>query len=75
MKHSKDLLNTFNCRSYLNISSMQTFNFSTLYTTILHEYLKTWLKEIIHNAFRFKKGKYHYKCIVLDHELTYLVKH
>jgi hypothetical protein len=35
---------------FWKISSTQTINFSTLYTTIPHEKLKTCLKEIIHNA-------------------------
>jgi hypothetical protein len=55
---------------------MQTFYFSTIYTTIPRENLnKNCLKENIHGAFYFKNDNQHYKLIVLVHELTYFVKH
>ena len=49
--HSKDFLDNFNARTFSKISSIETFDFSTLYTTIPNETLKTRLKEVIHNAF------------------------
>ena len=55
----------------LNFSSIQTFDFSNLYTTILHENVK----EIMHTAFYFKNGKQRCKSILLGHQLTYLIKH
>jgi hypothetical protein len=56
-----DLLDNFTSRTFSKISKIQTFNFSTLYTTIPHEKLNTRLKEIIHNAFYFKNGRQRYK--------------
>ena len=57
------------------MSSTQTFNFSTLYTTIPREKFKTSLLEIIHHAIYFTNGSQGYKFIVLGHKLTYYVKH
>jgi len=51
LRTSKDFLDNFNVRTFSKISSIETFDFSTLYTTIPHETLKTLLKEVIHNAF------------------------
>jgi hypothetical protein len=38
-------------RSFSQVSSIKTFDFSTLYTTLPHDKLKTRLKETIHKAF------------------------
>jgi hypothetical protein len=37
-------------RSFSQVSSIKTFDFSTLYTTLPHDKLKTRLKETIHKA-------------------------
>ena len=58
-----DLQDNFTSRTF-----SQTFDFSTLYTTIPHEKLNIRLKEIIHNAFYFKNGRQRYKLTVLGHE-------
>jgi hypothetical protein len=50
LKNSKDLLDNLKSRSFSQVSSIKTFDFSTLYTTIPHDKLKTRLKETIHKA-------------------------
>jgi hypothetical protein len=49
--NSKDLLDNLKSRSFSQVSSIKTFDFSTLYTTLPHDKLKTLLKETIHKAF------------------------
>ena len=51
LKNSKDLLDNLKSRSFFQVSSITTFDFSTLYTTLPHDKLKTRLKETIHKAF------------------------
>jgi hypothetical protein len=50
-------------------SSIKTFDFSTLYTTLPHDKLKTCLKEIMHKAFSHRN--YGSKCVVLGYNSTY----
>ena len=40
-KNSKDLLDNLKSRSFSRVSSIKTFDFSTLYTTLPHDKLKT----------------------------------
>jgi hypothetical protein len=47
LKNSKDLLDNLKSRSFSQVSAIKTFDFSTLYTTLLHDKLKTRLKETI----------------------------
>ena len=56
------------------LTSIKSFDFSTLYTTIPHQKLKDRLTSIIQNAFIFKNGNRRYKYLVLGHEETYFVK-
>jgi hypothetical protein len=51
LRNSKDLLDNNKSRSFSQVSSIKTFDFSTLYTTLPHGKLKTRLKETIHKAF------------------------
>ena len=48
---------------------IKTFDFSTLYTTLPHDKLKTRLKETIHKAFSHRN--YGSKCVVLGYNSTY----
>jgi hypothetical protein len=43
LKNSKDLLDNLKSRSFSQVSSIKTFDFSTLYTTLPHDKLKTWI--------------------------------
>ena len=44
LKNSKDLLETLSSRSQYVCNSIKTFDFSTIYTTILHTLLKSRIK-------------------------------
>jgi hypothetical protein len=48
-----------------SVSAIKTFDFSTLYTTLPHDKLKTRLKETIHKAFSHRN--YGSKCVVLGY--------
>ena len=75
LKNSKELLEKLQSHSLLAISSIKTYDFSTLYTTIPHTKLKNRLKDLIHSCFFSKKtGKQRYKYIVINHMSSYFVK-
>ena len=69
LKNSKDLLDNLKSRSFSQVSSIKTFDFSTLYTTLQHDKLKTRLKETIHKAFSHRN--YGSKFVVLGYNSTY----
>ena len=60
--------------NFNNITSIKSFDFSTLYTTIPHDKLKSRLASIIRNSFMFKNGNRRYKYLVLGHEESNFVK-
>ena len=66
LKNSKDLLDNLKSRSFSQVSSIKTFDFSTLYTTLPHDKLKTRLKETIHKAFSHRN--YGSKCVALGNK-------
>jgi hypothetical protein len=51
-------LDNLKSRSFSQVSSIKTFDCSTLYTTLPHGKLKTSLKETIHKAFRHRNYGY-----------------
>jgi hypothetical protein len=67
LKNSKDLLDNLKSRSFSQVSSIKTFDFSTLYTTLPHDKLKTRLKETIHKAFSHRN--YGSKFVVLGYKI------
>jgi hypothetical protein len=69
LKISKDLLDNLKSRSFSQVSSIKTFDFSTLYTTLPHDKLKNRLKETIHKAFSHRN--YGSKFVVLGYNSTY----
>jgi hypothetical protein len=69
LKISKDLLDNLKSRSFSQVSSIKTFEFSTLYTTLPHDKLKTCLKETLHTAFSHRN--YGSKFVVLGYNSTY----
>ena len=69
LKNSKDLLDKLKSRSFSQVSSIKTFDFSTLYTTLPHDKLKTRLKETIHKAFSHRN--YGSKFVLLGYTSTY----
>ena len=73
LKNSEEFLDYFKSRCFSQISSIKTFDFSTLYTTIPYVKLKNRLKEIIHNAFQHKNGSIGYTFITLGFHKAYFV--
>ena len=67
LEHLKS--STFN-----HVTSIKSFDFSTLYTTIPRQKMKDRLTSIIRNAFIFKTGNRIYKYLVLGVEETHFVK-
>ena len=74
LKNSKELLEHLKSPAFNHVTSIKSFDFSTLYTTIPHQKLKERLTSIIRNAFIFKNGNRRYKYLVLGHDETYFVK-
>ena len=74
LKNSKELLEHLKSPLFNRVTSIKSFDFSTLYTTIPHQKLKDRLTSIIRNAFIFTNGNHRYKYLVLGHEEAYFVK-
>ena len=74
IQNSKELLEHLKSPNFNNITSIKSFDFSTLYTTIPHDKLKSRLASIIRNSFMFKNGNRRYKYLVVGHEESYIVK-
>ena len=74
LKNSKELLEHLKSPTFNHVTSIKSFDFSTLYATIPHQKLKVRLTSIIRNAFIFKNGNRRYKYLVWGHEETYFVK-
>ena len=56
LKNSTSLLSSFDQLDVHTATSVQTFDFSTLYTSIPHDLLKSSISNLVHNAFRKKDG-------------------
>ena len=65
LKNSKELLKHLKSRTFNHVTSIKSFDLSTLYTTIPHQKLKDRLTSIIRNAFIFKNGNRGFKYLVL----------
>ena len=75
LKNSNELLEHLKSPAFNHVTSIKSFDFSTLYTTIPHQKLKGKTHQyLIRNAFIFKNGNRRYKYLVLGHEETYFVK-
>ena len=74
LKNSKELLEHLQSRNLNHITSIKSFEFSTLYTTILHQKLKSRLATIIRNSFIHKNGNRRYSYLVLGREGPFFVK-
>ena len=61
LKNSKELLEHLKSPTLNRVTSIKSFDFSTLYTTIPHQKLKDRLTSITRNAFIFKNGNRRYK--------------
>ena len=74
LKNSKELLEHLQSPNFNHITSIKSFDFPTLYTTIPHQKLKSTLATIIRNSFIHKNGNRRYKCLVLGREGPFFVK-
>ena len=74
LKNSKELLDNLKSPNFNLITNIKSFDFSTLYTTIPHQKLKSRLATIIRNSFLHKNGNRRYKYLVLGREGPYFVK-
>ena len=63
LKNSKELLSTLEHHGVNKATSIQTFDFSTLYTSIPHDLLKSRITSLVHNSFKRKDGKIRYSFI------------
>ena len=55
----------------VELHQVQTFDFSTLYTSIPHDLLKSRISNLVHNAFRKKDGSVQYTHIKVTREKGY----
>ena len=60
LKNSTNLLSSLGHLGVHRAISIQTFDFSTLYTSIPHDLLKSHINSIINNAFKHKNGATRY---------------
>ena len=60
LKNSTSLLSSLDQLDVRTATSVQTFDFSTLYTSIPHDILKSIISNLLHNAFRKKDGSVGY---------------
>ena len=60
LKNSTSLLSSLDQLDACTATSVQTFDFSTLYTSIPHDLLKSRISNLVHNAFRKKDGSVRY---------------
>ena len=74
LKSSKELLENLKAQSLYSVSSIKSFDFSTLYTTIPHDNLKSKLKEIINQYFFHKNGNRRFQYVVIGYKMTHFVR-
>ena len=71
LKNSTNLLSSLGSLGVHKATSIQTFDFSTLYTSIPHDLLKSRMNNIINNAFKHKKGATRYTHIKVGRNKSY----
>ena len=73
LKNSTYLLSYLSHLGVHKATSIQTFDFSTLYTSILHDLLKSRMNSIINNAFEYKNGAIRYTNIKVGINKSYFI--
>ena len=71
LKNSTNLLSSLSHLGVHRATSIQTFDFSTLYTSIPHDLLKSHMNNIINNAFKYKSGATRYTHIKVGRNRSY----
>ena len=74
LKNSKELLKHLQSPNFIHLTSIKTFDFSTLYTTIPHQKLKSRPATIIRNSFIHKNWNRRYTFLVLGRKGPYFAK-
>ena len=72
LKNSTNLLSSLSQLGVHRATSIQKFDFSTLYTSIPHDLLKSRMISIINNAFKYKNGATRYTHIKVGRNKSYL---
>ena len=71
LKNSTNLLSSLGHLGVHRATSIQTFDFSTVYTSIPHDLLKSRMNNIINNAFKHKNGATRYNHIKVSRNKSY----
>ena len=71
LKNPKDLLEYIQSRSLSSCNSINTVDFSTVYTTIPHSKPKDKLRELVQLCFMKKNDQRRYKQLVLGRDISY----
>ena len=71
LKNSTSLLSSLSHLGVHRATSIQTFDFSTLYTSIPYDLLKSCMNSIINNAFKYKTGTTRYTHIKVGRNKSY----
>ena len=71
LKNSTNLLSSLSHLGVQRATSIQTFDFSTLYTSIPHDLLKSRMNRLINNAFKYKNGATRYTHIKVGRNKSY----
>ena len=74
LKNSKELLENLKAQSLHSVNSIKSFDFSTFYTTIPHDKLKSKLKAIINQCFFHKNGNRRFQYVAIGYKDTYFVR-
>ena len=74
LKNSKELSENLKIQSLHSVNSIKSFDFSTLYTTIPHDKLKSKLKDIINQCFFHKNGNRRFQYVVIGYKDTYFIR-
>ena len=75
LKNSTNLLSSLDHLGVHRATSIQTFDFSTLYTSIAHNLLKSRMNSIINNVFKHKYGATRYTHIKGCRNKSYFTSH
>ena len=73
LKNSRNLLSSLDHVGVHRATSIQTFDFPTLYTSISHDLLKSRMNNIINNAFKHKNGATQYTHIKVGRNKSYFI--
>ena len=71
LKNSTNLLSSLSHLGVHRATSIQTFDFSSLYTSIPHDLFKSHMNSIINNAFKYKNGATRYTHIKVGRNESY----